>query len=538
MTDDRLSRWLTPVSRRMRLRRGLRWGITALAAGAGLATALLAVARLIPLGWEQPVAATLVAAPALVGVLAGLSAPLKPSLVARAADRDLDSGDRIATSLELKGAPDRFRIGREQIDATEELLSGIRSQLAAPMRLPQRVSVLAALGLAAASLLLYLPNPAHAELDRRAAEARAVEEEAEKIKERAEELRKDADASPETEALAEELEQLGSKLEETESIEEALQEIARAEGELEELTRQDHLATKALIRDFERSTEEDPLSDGIEGSLAEQLEALDEQLGELSEEERQKAADDLEGLAESLQASEPQLSEALSEAADALRSGSSSGELSAAAEAARDTEARLEAQEDLSASRSELSESRGRLSEAQGQIEQGSEGSAGEEDGEGSSGDQGSENGESSSGSGSEEGSQGSGAEGSEGSEGQGSDEGEGQGTGQSGTSPESGGGQGQGLGPSGLGDSPIYDPIFGGELSESLQAEGEILDGRRETTGSTGSGPTFNGQILIPYRYTYPEWSAQASRTVEVLPVPASLRSFVRAYFSSLAPD
>lgn len=530
MNEDGLGRWLTPVVRRIRLRRGLRWGVTALAAAAGSATALLAVARFIPLGWERPVALVLVVVSALVGALAGILAPLERSLAARAADRDLGSRDRIATSLELKINPVTFGIGREQVDATEAFLSGVKPQLAAPIRLPQRVSVLAVLGLVAAGVLSYLPNPAHAELDRRAAEARAVREEAEKIKDRADELREDPEASSEKQALAEELDQLAQKLRQTESIEEALQEIARTEGELEELTRQDHLATKALIRDFERSSQDDPVAEGVEGSLAEQLEALEEQMNDLSEDERQKAADDLEELAESLQGSEPELSAALSSAAGALRSGSNSGELSGAAEAAAETEGRLETQEALSASRSELSESRGRLSESRRGTESGSEGSAGERDGESST-----ERGEG--GSGSEEGSQGGSGE-SEGSGGEGSGEGEGQGTvGQSGTSSNSAGGQGQGQGPSGLGDSRIYDPIFGGQLSESLRAEGEILDGRQENTGGKGSGPSSTGQVLIPYRYTYPEWSARASRSVEVLPIPASMRSFVRSYFNSLAP-
>ena len=96
----------------------------------------------------------------------------------------------------------------------------------------------------------------------------------------------------------------------------------------------------------------------------------------------------------------------------------------------------------------------------------------------------------------------------------------------------------GTGNNPSKAGDdAPIFDPIFGQEIADRLRVSG-TNQGGRDTELGTQIGQGRDGEILIPYSFVYPEWSARAARSVDTLPIPASLRAFVRSYFRSLAPE
>jgi hypothetical protein len=87
------------------------------------------------------------------------------------------------------------------------------------------------------------------------------------------------------------------------------------------------------------------------------------------------------------------------------------------------------------------------------------------------------------------------------------------------------------------VGESQIFNPILGGEPAERLQAEGNVDPSGEQTVTGRQLGQGAEGNALVPYREVYPEYSSRAARTVEQLPVPASLRTFVRSYFESLAP-
>ncbi|MGH2767923.1 MAG: hypothetical protein ACRDIF_03085, partial [Actinomycetota bacterium] len=110
-----LERWLHHVRRRVRIRMGVRWTVTALVAwGAGSAL-VLAIARGVPLGWERT--AALAALPLLLvaGFAAGAVRRLPLALVARAADKELAGADRLATAVDVSVRPWRFDLGPAQV---------------------------------------------------------------------------------------------------------------------------------------------------------------------------------------------------------------------------------------------------------------------------------------------------------------------------------------------------------------------------------------------------------------------------------------
>ncbi|HVL51314.1 MAG TPA: hypothetical protein VM754_07445, partial [Actinomycetota bacterium] len=87
------------------------------------------------------------------------------------------------------------------------------------------------------------------------------------------------------------------------------------------------------------------------------------------------------------------------------------------------------------------------------------------------------------------------------------------------------------------VGESPIYNPIPGSDPAERIQARGDVDPSGEQSVTGRQLGPGAGGDALVPYREIYPEYSNRAARAVEQMPVPASLRTFVRSYFESLAP-
>lgn len=531
--DPAMSRWLSAVARRIRVRRAGRWVCFSLLAWGVAGLVVLGVGRLLPLGWERPAVLVSAAAAVVIGGAIGLLLPLPGRLVARSADRDLDSRDRIITAVELQERPTTDDVGELQVASTEGYLSRIATKEAAPMRLPVASSRAVLVIVALVGLLLGIPNPMDAVAQRRAEAAAELERRADEVREQAERL-EDSALSEEEKALAvEELEDLARRLEEADDLRAGLEEIARSESRLQSLQRSDQLAAKTLLANIDRSLEEDPLADGAEGSLADQLDDLAELLPRLATDERAEAADRLDQMAANLETTDTDLAEDLRDAAAALREGDDPGALDTAAESAREAQKRISGQESLSSARTALQEARASLQEASERIASGAaQGSGDGSDQRPGGSQQGEEAGEG-------EGSSGEGGSGSTPGTGQrsGSSAGNGEGDGASGQSGEGAGSGGRegGTGASDV-DTRVFDPILGGEIAEELRVKGELGEGPQTTMGRE-PGLTSPGRILIPYSSVYPAWSARAARTVEVLPIPASLRSFVRDYFTALEP-
>ena len=525
-TPHGLNEWLRRIALRVRLRRGIRNALGAVII-AGMAAILLGVvARLTPLGWERWAASGLVVLAASAGLLTGVARRLPRQLLARSADRDLAASDRIVTTLEVGRGSGSRPVEQELVWSTLRWLRGQPAKLAAPLRLPRRRGVAALAVVGVLGLVLLLPNPMDEAVAQRKEDAGILESKALELKREAAKVKANDAIPPETRnQIAKELERAAAALEESASIEEGLAALARSEGKLAGLARRDALASKALLRSFERSLEEKPLAPGLKGNAPEQVRSLAG--AEATPQEKQEAADRLDQLAGSLESTDSQLSGDLAEAAEGLRSGDDSS-LEQAADALERAASEIEGDRALGEARSEIADARSGLNEAtkasQGGGPQGQPG--GNQPSEGAQGNQGAQ-----------------GDQGGPGGQGNqaGNPSGQVGGTNAPTGSPATGGPgapNGSGNNPSaGIGDSPVFDPILGGEISERLQAEGQRQAGGRQTLEGSQTGLGQEGDVQIPYRYVYPAWSSRAARTIEVTPVPASVRSFVRSYFTALAP-
>ena len=52
------------------------------------------------------------------------------------------------------------------------------------------------------------------------------------------------------------------------------------------------------------------------------------------------------------------------------------------------------------------------------------------------------------------------------------------------------------------------------------------------------GQGPTLAGGTFVPLSDALPRYRAEATRALDTLDIPPSLRALIRAYFDALAED
>src|SRR5690606_39072958 len=195
---------------------------------------------------------------ALVGVVVGALVVRIPLLLAaRAADRGLGTRDAFVASLEL--ADERGLLPERVRRRAAELASGVRAKDAVPLQRQPRRLLVAAVLTAGAFGLAWLPNPQDTARERRAAEQRVLENEAERLREAAAALGETPTAGKAERAAAEELRELAEKLERAGSLDDGLDEVAKALADLEAAIPADLLATKAAVTGLERSLQSQPL---------------------------------------------------------------------------------------------------------------------------------------------------------------------------------------------------------------------------------------------------------------------------------------
>ena len=527
----RVHGWLIPVRRRVRLRVALRWSCAGMVGWGAGSLGFMLLARIRPLGWEEPAILFTLPVVVVAAFLAGAVQRLPLDLVARAADRDLKAADRLGTAV---GFDETRRIGLEHAQAADaaRFAGAHNPRLAAPLRLPSRRLLMGALLGASVALLMVIENPMDAVLGRRAAERELLEQAAEDVERGARDVEEANISEEEKRELVRELERLARELQQDESIEQGLQDVLDAQRRLTALQQGDHIAAKTLSRSFERSVQGNPLAPGLSGSASEQLSQLAGQMDALSGKQRDAAADRLNRFSDSMQGVDDPLSSAMQDAAAALAAAGDPAALGRAASALSASAANIAAQESVAASAAQLGTLGEQLAAAQAALAQAQ--ARGETPGLGDMG----------------LGNQGLG-------EGQGAGQGQGAGgnQGQQGTTAGGGGAQGtnadsargatggaaQPDGPgsnrsSDSGDAPVFDPVFGQDIADRLRVSG-VDQGGRKTDLGTQIGSGRKSEVLIPYSSVYSAWSSRAARTVDTLTIPASLRAFVRSYFDSLAP-
>jgi hypothetical protein len=87
-----------------------------------------------------------------------------------------------------------------------------------------------------------------------------------------------------------------------------------------------------------------------------------------------------------------------------------------------------------------------------------------------------------------------------------------------------------------GLQQATVYDPAQGG-AGEQINLGGRPGQGPTTIAGK-GQGPTQTGGLRVPLDRALPRYRAEATRALDSLNLPPSLRALVRAYFDSLGAE
>ncbi|MGH9021838.1 MAG: hypothetical protein ACRDV9_01840, partial [Acidimicrobiia bacterium] len=541
---------LVGVRRRLRLA----WAVATLvrlAPGLGLAAlALVFSGRLFPLPWTDAAALTLVALSLAAVVLQAALLTIPLLVAARAGDRGLATGDVFATAVEIAGGrlPESPLTARVQTRA-EALATGRNPKEAVRLVVPSRRLTASGVALALALALALVPSAQDDARRRRAAEAGMAATEAGQVRQAAERVRQ-AGGIP-ADLVAKRLERLARDLERTDSLEGAKQAIDRTARQLGRELTPNFLAEKAALRGLERSLESRPLVGSAGASADQQMRELLGSLNRLSAEEIAQMAQRLAALASAQAAGNPRLAQALGEAAAALRGGDrgeAAGALSTAASAAMNAadgvaqgEAAAEAIGELAASRERLDGGAGgeggSRSDAEGANAAGRGAGARSDrnpdgDAQGANPGAGSRSGRQGAGQGQSPGQGGNRQGGNQGASGAG------QGTnapgGQGGTGRRSRvGGSGENASV-GLQRAMVYDPIAEGQGDQV--GLGGIAGAGPDRVVGRGQGPTRSGAVRVPLERALPRYRTEATRALQALDIPPSMRALVRAYFESLS--
>ncbi len=511
----------------MRLRRAFAWGLRGLAAGLALALTIglpgLLAARLPRLEFLALVGAFALAAPLLAGAIAYLW-PMDALRAARYFDRAFRLDERVSTALEAD--PEARRASRLLQQQLEDALAAarlVRPRRQLPLRLG-RVEGLLTLALALAlGLLWFRGEPWFQAANQRRAVQQAVQAQAEQIEEILSQIRENEALTPEQQsALSRPLEQALTDLQGNPSLEGSVSVLTNSGEELQALSDpQARQMAEGLRQAGEQlATQEGSPLQTVGQSLAEgntvgaaaQLENLD--LEALDPAEAQQTAEQLQQLADSLAASNPELAAQLGQAAQALQNGDV-----AAAQEALDQAAASMAQAGQQVIFSETAEQAGQqLQQGAAQVLAAGGGQQGAQAGQGSAG-------EGQSGQTDGEGAAGSGSGHGTGSTSPG---------GEAGSSPIP-----QDNGP-GEGGETAYEQIYapslvGGEGGPEVGLPGSSEDGT--VMGEGPSAAANPGESLVPYQEVYSEYEQLNQQAIENGSVPLAFIEIIRSYFNSLRP-
>jgi tetratricopeptide (TPR) repeat protein len=525
----RFNAWL----RWLRLRRALVWAFRGLAVGLGVAVlfGLYSIVGQRVLQSEFISGMIIFSLLGLAcGLLAGLFWPFGGMAAARYFDRTLGLQERVSTAFELEGGSGpahRLFAGDQAADAlAASRLVRIRTIL--PLQLPIREILVAVLFLAVCLGVWNFGTESFTRAAQRRQIAQAIADQAEAVEALIESIEASSELSEaQKEELTAPLEQALETLAQAGTLEEAvtaLEEASQALGELSDP------GAQALAQNFQDAGRELAQSDGPLDSVAENLAQGDfEQAAEdlremdassMEQAERERLAEQLESLADSLEGSDPALAEQLRQAAQAAREGDTAaaqealeqaaqsfeeaGEQAAQAEAAQEAAQALE-QGQQSLVQAGQQGQPGQVAEAQG---------AGDPSAEGENG----QTGESGGGAGTGEGGSNQPAGGQQAGEGPIAQDNLPDGTGQSGFEP---------ITPSGINAGEVERITL---PSSGLQGENVI------GLGPAGLGNT--APSTVPYTEVLPLYQDAAFEAIDSGAIPLQYRDLIRDYFSSLEPE
>lgn len=532
---------LMRLGRRLRLHDGLLTASRTLWWAVLTATLVQLLARLTPLegAWRWSLAPFALWAVLVLGY--ALLRPMPPLRVARRCDAELSLKERLSTAVALYPTfhPSTlphfqsstlppfhpFLMALQYQDALSTARA-IQPRRDFPLRVAGRSLLLAAVLCVAAIALAVIPNPMDAVLQERAAVRQAAQQTAEEI----EKLRQ-VIASEDTELddekreeLLRQLAELAQKLRENPGQREqaladlsALEEALRRQLEPGAEARQAALEQLAanLAKLAGQQTGEQEILDQAAQALAD----LAAQMGEMDAAQREALATTLQQMASQAVATDPALAQALKDLAEAISQGNADATAQAAqngAQALRQAESDLAMQRALARALNSLQD--GRQTVARAGQGQGPGQATVSQSGQGQQGQ-------------------------SQGQQGQGQAGGPG-GTQASTLPPGSAAGRARDPNrpnkPVNVGELPsVYVPRERGTDNgeEDFVPGQEGSEGQTEIHQREGPLPGAETPVLVPYSEVYYDYLETASQAMEREYIPASLKEYVREYFSRLEP-
>ena len=530
---------MTEFLREVRRRLRWAWALTTLQllapAIAVAALFFVLLGRLQPWAWTEPAAAVaVIAGVAAVGVGAALLRIPVP-LAARAADRGLGTGDAFATAVDLPDAMASSPVVARLRQRVDGLAAGRRAKDAVPFHLRRLPVTATGVVAALAVVLTVLPNHQDVVRRQRAAERALVRSEGKRLAEAAAALEKSAGRGPAQDATVEELRKLAAQLAGASSLSKGTKAVDDAAKRLTEKLDSNLVAEKAAVRGLDRSLAANPLPGAQQqSSAADQLKAAAAALGGLSPQQRADLASRLSALAATQSTGNSGAQQALAQAAQALQQGdltAAAGAMQKASDAQRNNSDAVKGQDAVMSGLAEVGNSAQRLAAGVAPSGQQAGGQQGQGQGQGQGRGQGQ-------------------GQAQNRGQGQGGGRGQGQSAGspsgaiggtRAATAPGATGGAGT---PNGTGHNAsvdvqtakLYDPIASAN-GEQLNATGKLGQGPSTQIGKS-QGPVTQGRVGVPLTSVLGRYEAEATRALDGLDLPPSVRALVRAYFDSLNSD
>jgi len=538
VTITDLTHTLNQWTRRLRLQRAVTWALRGWIVGLVLALTVgslgLYQARLLRSEFLFLILLLSMITPLVFGLIASLWR-IRPFEAARRFDLLFHLEERVSTALELDQHPEHIPpelLERQLADAVTASRS-VNPARALPFELKLREGLFALLFAALIGLVWLRGETWFSAAQQARAVQHAVEQQSAQIEELIQQIESHQNLTEsQKQALTEPLKQAQQALQNNPSLENSVSVLTSTGEKLQELTDpQSQALSEALKEAGNQISKQDgsPLqSVGQELAQGDAVNAANElsnlNVSELSSSEQQQLADQLDTLAQSLQSTDPQLSNQLSQAADALRNGDT-----AAAQQALDSASQSLAQAGQQIASSEVaSQAASQMQQGAGQVLAAGGGQQASQIGQGNQPGQGQGPGEGSNQSNQTAGNGGSGS-------GSGSDAGTNSIGNEAGSDPIA-----QNNGP-GDGGETSYEQIYAPQLLGGEGGTQVNLPGSDQSGGDViGQGPTTPGEqgsSTVPYNEVYSQYEQLNNQAIENGDIPPSFMQIIKNYFDSLKP-
>ncbi len=520
---------LAEIGSLFKLQAGIVWSLRGASAGLVADVAMLLLARYKPFTPEPWLLGAVAGGLALIGLLFGLFQRYTPQIIAARTDQRLSLKERLTTALELQRRDSSGTLAQAQVQDAMWHIRRIEPWRSFSPRVPGREGKLLTAAIIVTAALIAIPNPGKTAIQRQAAIATAIKQEAQKLQKTADEIKQNeqdtGNRSQDQQTIDQILAELQKQLRQPQiSAEDALAKLQAAQQKLQanQDSNADSLAEalQALAANFDdqpllQKVAQD-IRNGDYNAAAADLQAAGQQASGMSQEDKDRLAASLRAAAAAqAKAGNGQLGDSLGQASDSLN-GSPADTSTAFRQAAGNLQnagQRSQAQSNVNRALRQVQQSANNVAQQAGSemANSGSSFSSGDTSGA-SSDDM-----EDSMG-------QGAGRSGQPGQNGSGQGEGQGQGQG------DTGDGRGSG--------SQSGETVYTGEPGRT-----EGVPGQQGASGKVSStdddslaDPAQNGSN-VPYEQVVGKYQQQASQAMDRAAVPLSYRQIVKDYFSSLAP-